>query len=142
MPAAGSRFLPALSPNNRFIAYTGNEGGNRGGVFVRPFPDVNGGLWQVSSGGFTVWARDGRELFYLDAANRLTVVTVDTSGAAFRHGAPVTLLSTSYVMGPGAYDVSPDGTRFLMIKADPAQRPPNTPIVLISNVVELLRARP
>jgi hypothetical protein len=28
-----------------------------------------------------------------------------------------------------------------MIKADPAERPPNTPIVLITNVVELLRAR-
>jgi serine/threonine protein kinase len=118
-----------------------NQGGHAGSVVVRPFPDVKGGLWEVSSGGSPVWSRDGRELFYLDAENRLTAVTVDTRGAAFRHGAPVTLLRRSYVAGAGAYDVSPDGTRFLMIKAGPAERPPNTPIVLITNVVESLRAR-
>jgi hypothetical protein len=130
-----------MSPNNRFVAYTGSVGGHEGSVFVRPFPDVKGGLWEVSSGGSPVWSPDGRELFYLDAEDWLTVITADTRGAACRHGAPVVLLRTSYVAGAGAYDVSPDGTRFLMIKADPAERPSNTPIVLITNVVELLRTR-
>jgi serine/threonine-protein kinase len=139
-----NRFFPALSPNNRFVAYASNEGGGTE-VFVRPFPGVNGARWQVSTAGgnYPVWARDGRELFYLDAANRLTTVAVDTTSAAFRPGTPVRLLSTSYSEpgGTGPYDVSPDGKRFLMIKEDPAARVPNTPIVLVTNVVESLRAR-
>ena len=136
-----NRHYPALSPNNRFVAYTSYEGGGKGTeVFVRPFPDVNAGRWQVSNAGgnHAVWARDGRELFYLDAANRLTAVNIDTTSAAFRPSSPVRLLSASYA---GTYDVSPDGSRFLMVKEDPAARPPNTPIVLVTNVVESLRAR-
>ena len=68
---------------------------------------------------------------------------VDTTGATFRADLPVRLLSTSYwVAGSSAtevshlaYDVSPDGTRFLMIKEDPAARPPNTPIVVVLNAI-------
>ncbi|MEO5818817.1 MAG: protein kinase, partial [Gemmatimonadaceae bacterium] len=39
----------ALSPDSRWLAYVSNEQGENE-VFVRPFPDVNGGRWQVSSG--------------------------------------------------------------------------------------------
>ena len=140
----GNRFFPALSPNNKFVAYISDEGGGLE-VLVRPYPDVNGGRWQVpmnkgdAGEREVVWARDGHELFYLDAANRLIAVSVDTTGAALRLGAPVRLLSASY--SGGRYDVSLDGTRFLMLREDPTARPPNTPIVLVTNVVESIRAR-
>ncbi len=56
----------ALSPDSRWLAYVSNEQGENE-VFVRPFPDVNGGKWQVSSGGGSapLWAHNGRELFYV-----------------------------------------------------------------------------
>ena len=54
------------------------------------FRDVNDGRWQVSTGGGTrpAWARNGRELFYVDPANTLTAVPVQTSGATFVMGNP------------------------------------------------------
>lgn len=57
------RFLGeiSLSPDGRWLAY------NRGyEVWVRPFPDVSAGQWQISTDGGTepVWAHSGDRLFY------------------------------------------------------------------------------
>ena len=64
----------ALSPDSHWLAYVSNEQGENE-VFVRPFPDVNGGKWQVSSGGGSapVWAHNGRELFYVSGKNMYVV---------------------------------------------------------------------
>ncbi|HEX9564319.1 MAG TPA: protein kinase [Gemmatimonadaceae bacterium] len=58
-----------LSPDGRWLAYASNETG-RYEVYVRPFPGP-GGATQVSVDGASqpMWSRDGRELFYRDAAN-------------------------------------------------------------------------
>ena len=55
---------PEVSPDGRYLAYQSNESG-RDEVYVRPFPKVNEGRWQVSTAGGTspLWAKDGRELF-------------------------------------------------------------------------------
>ena len=60
------------------MAYTSNESG-REEVYVRPFPDVEGGRWQVSTAGGVkpLWAPDGRELFYLALGGRLMAVRPD-----------------------------------------------------------------
>ena len=52
-----------LSPDGDWIAYQSDESG-RPEVYVRPYPDVNAGRWQVSTSGGTrpLWSRDGREL--------------------------------------------------------------------------------
>jgi len=42
----------AVSPDGRWLAYQSNESG-RDEVYVRPFPDVNSGRWQVSVMGDT-----------------------------------------------------------------------------------------
>ena len=51
-------------------------------VYVRPFPDVNKGKWQVSTSGGNspLWSPDGRELFYRsgDAAMAVPVETEPT----------------------------------------------------------------
>jgi hypothetical protein len=54
---------PAISRDGRWLAYSSNETG-RHEIFVRPFPDVSGGKWQVSSGGGInpVWVPDGADL--------------------------------------------------------------------------------
>ena len=55
-----------LSPDGRYVAYQSDESG-RFEVYVRPFPDVEGGRWQISNDGGTrpLWARGGGELFYV-----------------------------------------------------------------------------
>lgn len=113
-----------LSPDGTWLAYHSNESGESQ-VYVRPFPDVQAGRWQISTTGGTraAWARDGRELFYLDRDGLLTSVPVQTAVGTFSAGAPVRVSTTRYVAGAsilgldlGAYDVSPDGQRFVMIK--------------------------
>jgi serine/threonine-protein kinase len=113
------------SPNGRYLAYQSNESG-RSEVYVRAFPDVHNGPWQISTAGGSrpTWRRDGRELFFLDAANAMTAVRVDTSGPTFVSEPPVRLFETGYMEPNPArhYDVSPDGQRFLMIKENNANR--------------------
>jgi eukaryotic-like serine/threonine-protein kinase len=114
-----------ISPDGHWIAYQSNESG-REEIYVRPFPKVDDGRWQVSISGGTrpAWARNGRELLYLDEDNLLTAVTVKTT-PTFSASNPAPLLKTAYFSGFGGggqavagrtYDVSPDGQRFLMIK--------------------------
>jgi len=113
-----------LSPDGRWLAYQSDESGQFE-VFVRPFPDVNAGRWQVSSGGGTrpLWARTGRELFYLTQEAAMMRVTVE-SGTPPVFGAPAMLFQGRNFVGsdvlggsPGrTYDISPDGRRFLMLK--------------------------
>ena len=69
-----------ISPDGRYFAYQSNESG-RPEIYVRPYPKVNDGRWQVSTTGGTkpAWARNGRELFYIDAAATLTTVPVQRS---------------------------------------------------------------
>ena len=41
---------PLVSPDGRWLAYTSNESG-RDEVYLRPFPDVGDGRWQLSAAG-------------------------------------------------------------------------------------------
>ena len=89
-------------------------------VYVRPFPEVNSARWPISTTGGTrpAWARNGRELFYLDASNTLTAVPVLISGSTFSAGKPAKVFDAKYStpFPPRSYDVSLDGQRFLMLK--------------------------
>jgi serine/threonine-protein kinase len=129
-----------FAPNGRWLAYTSNESGRRE-VYVRPFPDLNGGKWQVgANGSWPVWSRDGRELFYRQA-DRLMAAPVDTSNS-FRVGAAVALFSlTPYInANPGRpYDVTPDGRRFLIVKSVSVSETPRLQVV--ENWVDELTAR-
>ena len=133
-----------VSPDGRYLAYQSNESG-RLEVYVRPFPDVDRGRWQISTEGATrpAWARSGRELFYLDDSNTLTGVPVSTSGPTFRAGTPVKIFETKYAEpNPSRhYDVSVDGQRFLMLKDSPASDQNATPagMVVVLNWFEELK---
>ena len=115
-----------VSPDGRWLAYESNSSGPSGRfeIYVRPFPNVGGGQWQVSTAGGTrpLWARSGKELFYVGADGSLLRVPVEVRGATWDAGTPMKLLERRYYPGDGtsggrAYDVSPDGQHFLMIKA-------------------------
>jgi Tol biopolymer transport system component len=143
---------PEISPDGHWIAYQSNESGQVQ-IFVRPFPNVDSGRSLISPGGGTrpAWARNGRELFYLDANDLLTSVPVQTTVSTFSAGNPTTILKTRYYAGSTtrnfdlrAYDVSPDGQRFLMIKdavpADPKSIAPSASLVVVLNWREELKA--
>jgi serine/threonine-protein kinase len=137
-----------FSPDGRWLAYQSNESG-KDQIYVRPFPNVNGGRSQISTAGGTrpLWARNGRELFYFDLDGVLMAVPI-AAGTNFTVGSPVKLLDPKYFAGtPGiagrTYDVSPDGERFLMIKdnASGTQAPTVANIVVVLNWFEELKAR-
>jgi serine/threonine-protein kinase len=109
-----------ISPDGRWLAYQSDESG-RDEIYVRPFPDAERGRWQISTGGGNrpLWARSGKELFYLAPGVAMMSASVD-GGSTFRAGNPARLFEGRYLMTLNAagrtYDVSPDGQRFLMIK--------------------------
>ena len=134
-----------VSPDGQWLAYESDESGQLE-IYVRPFPDIDAGRWQVSTRGGTqpLWARDGRELFYRTGA-AVMVVSIQT-GSAFVYGSPATVFEEPYLVGLGgrAYDIAPDGRRFLMLKegavGDSQDAPPNR-FIIVENWFEELRQR-
>jgi len=111
----------AISPDGRWIAYESHENGP-GQIYVRPFPNVEGGPWQVSSsaGAEPRWNPQGGEIFYGgEGEGSITVVQVQTE-PNFSVGMARPLLPDEYVRGAlnqkPNYDIALDGERFLMIK--------------------------
>ena len=148
MSAGAGQLNAALSADGAWIAYQSNESG-QSEIYVRPFPRINDGRWQVSTGGGTrpAWTRGGRELVSMDGATHLTAVPVETAGSTFRAGTPATLFTTTYAPPPAwrTYDVSPDGQRFLMIKegvGGTANAPPPSLVVVLNWFEELTRLVP
>jgi serine/threonine-protein kinase len=132
----------AVSPDGRWLAYVSEESGTFE-VYVRPFPDAASARWQVSSAGGTdpVWARSGRELFYLSGANEMMSVTV-APGPAFTISPPRRLFSVApYTPIPPvpSFDVHPDGKRFLLLReTTPTDR---NELIVVQNWVEEMKAR-
>jgi Tol biopolymer transport system component len=129
---------PAISPDGRWLAYVSDESGSEQ-IYVRPFPDIEAGRWQVSTEGGTqpLWARDGQELFYRNGEAVITVpIELDPT---FTQGTPEVMFEGNYILENGGpnYDVSPDGERFLMIRSA-ANRSATEQIVVVQNWFEEL----
>ena len=109
---------PSFSPDGKWIVYVSNESG-RNEVYVRPYPGP-GGRWQISTEGGTepVWNPKGRELFYRQGPKMMAVDY--QAQPTFSEGKPHMLFEGPFAPSPRSspnYDVSPDGQRFLMLKA-------------------------
>jgi serine/threonine protein kinase len=108
-----------ISPDGRWLVYQSDESGQNE-IYVRPFPTVQGGQWKISPAGGTrpLWARSGRELFYLASGGTVMATPIESS-SSFKWGNPTKLFSGPYYAGLNGrtYDVSSDGQQFLMIKA-------------------------
>jgi serine/threonine-protein kinase len=112
---------PQVSPDGRWIAYVSAESG-KNEIYVRPFPDVNKGKWQISTegGNSPRWSPDGSELFYLIGNTDAVMSVAVESDPTFKPGNPKVLFRGKYLGSLPAngvpWDVHPDGKRFLMIK--------------------------
>jgi serine/threonine-protein kinase len=142
---------PQISPDGKWLAYSSTESSTGGvsQVYVRPFPEVDTGKWQVSTGGGSCprWSPDGNELFYLSRENSMMAVPVETE-PAFSLGTPKALFRSIYAGLSGTsgipWDISPDGKRFLMMKESlpdvPAEGGPRK-INVVVNWFEELKQR-
>ena len=141
----------AISPDGHWLAYESNESGQFQ-IYVRPFPDVVGGRFQVTdNGGRTpLWSPDGRELFFVSRTSMMTVpVHVKPT---FTLGSPAKVFDARSLVLDGrflgstmrTFDISPDGQRFLMLQdgslADDGN-PLSLGMVVVQNWFEELKAR-
>jgi dipeptidyl aminopeptidase/acylaminoacyl peptidase len=136
-----------FSPDGRWVVYCSLESG-RPEIYVQAWPGPGLKVQISSDGGVDpVWSRDGREIFYR-SGSKMVVVPVSTA-PTFRAEKPRTLWSGDYMLGLSSscglrgvtftsYDVSPDGSRFLMIK-DKDQQMYATKIRVVINWVEELK---
>ncbi len=130
-----AQFSPGLA-GPRWVAYASDASGQRE-VYVESFPRGNG-MFQVSQGGGSEprWSRDGKELFYVSGDSKLMAVDVKTS-PKFEYLDPKPLFATRIFFGNSlaftAYDVTPDGKRFLINTEDPAEEAAPAPITVVLN---------
>jgi Tol biopolymer transport system component len=122
-----------FSPDGRWLAYVSDESG-RSEVYVRPFPAVENGRWQVSTAGGSEprWRRDGRELYFLSGDSMLMAVNVPP-GLAFEFSPPQALFTmpAATIANDTTYDVSSDGSRFLTSRTPESGR--TSPITVVLN---------
>jgi dipeptidyl aminopeptidase/acylaminoacyl peptidase len=132
-----NEIAPRFSPDGRWLAYVSDESG-RSEIYVQPYPGP-GGKWQVSTDGGTepVWARNG-ELFYRNGDKMMAVETNTKSN--FSADKPKLVFERRYATynTMPAYDVTPDGQRFLLAKTA-GQGPQEINIVL--NWIEELKQK-
>jgi serine/threonine-protein kinase len=115
MDTPATEAAPALSPDERWLAYSTDEQGEFQ-LFVREFPGP-GGKWQVSTAGGVGarWSPDGNELFYRFDRS-LYGVRIDTDNGRFRAGQPEVIFDDLEPMADDRdFDVL-NSERFLVVE--------------------------
>jgi Tol biopolymer transport system component len=126
-PLAQTKFqeqTATFSPDGHWIAYVSDESGTPE-VYVQPLG--KSGRQRVSNlgGMYPRWRRDGRELFFVDAANKFMAVPVG-AGDTFVGSPPVTLFNACGTAGEPfqyRYDIAADGQRSLWLCPRPRTAP-------------------
>jgi serine/threonine protein kinase len=124
-----------ISPDNHWLAYVSDESGQQD-IYITSFPEGKG-KWKVSTNGgaYPAWSRSGKELFFESITNDFFACPIAVKGSEIDVGTPQHLLHTS---SPGlgiSFDVSSDGKRLLVNRAEeeaqaPLQLVPNWPAEL------------
>jgi Tol biopolymer transport system component len=134
----------AFSPDGRWLAYEEFSSRGQPEVYVRAL-DGRGGRRQVSADGGSQprWTRGGRELVYRKGNAVLSATFQPATGEV---GTPTLLFRKADAgrIGGGrtiGYDVTPDGSQFLMVI--PIERPGVQPTLVVLNwFEELMRKAP
>jgi len=146
--SASTENEPNLSPDGKWLAYESDESGLTE-VYVRPYPDVTRGRWQISNSGgvMPLWSRTGRELYFLDSAGTVGASTASdlmsvpvTAGAEFVMGTPVRV-ATFPAVAAQDYEVGTDGRFLVKIPAASDGATPRQSVVVVQNWFDELRAR-
>jgi serine/threonine-protein kinase len=138
---------PALSPNDRFVAYVSDRSGQPD-VYIRPFPNADDWRVQVSSGGGVepVWSHSGRELFYKsesEGALMVATISADTLRPTVQRREVLFRLrpSVRYYEFKALYDVSQDDQRFIMFVPTSGPEEGAGELILVENFRAELREK-
>jgi DNA-binding winged helix-turn-helix (wHTH) protein/Tol biopolymer transport system component len=137
------------SRDGQWLAYASNVSGNVE-IYLRPYPDIEAGRWQVSVGGLSVlavfnpvvWDRSGKRLFYAGASQMMSV-DIETAPEV-KIGTPEPMFDLrTYMIHEGnfGFDWDPQRERFLMVKRPPDHELPVNRIVIVQNWLDSIAAR-
>ncbi len=128
-----NEIIPSFSPDGNFMMYHSNKAGPYG-IYVRPFPDVDGREWTISArGGYDArWSPSRNEILYRVGARRLMSVPFQLE-PEFRPGTERRVMELdAHDAGGFSFDLSRDGDRILVNR--PAMSyTDERPVVLVSN---------
>jgi serine/threonine-protein kinase len=110
-----------FSPDGRWVAYVSNKSG-RNDIYASPYPGPGDEVTISVGGEEPVWGPSGTELFYRHDG-KLLMVHIDSTPTALTVGPPKAVFDDPYEVDIGGsqggmanYDISPDGTRFVMVE--------------------------
>ena len=119
-----------VSPDSRYLAYSSDESG-RSEIYAVPMAGTGDRVTVSTEGGSgPVWSRDGKELFYRAGDDLISAEILSIN--PLRLGVRKRLFDVS-AFEPAYFhdfDVSPDGQRFLFIRAEPDARPTRLDVIL------------
>jgi Tol biopolymer transport system component len=121
----------SFSPDGKWIAYR-SFGSGVSEVYAQPFPS-GAGKWQISTSGGSdpYWARDGKEVFYMNE-NSLMAVKIQASASGLEPGKPVKLFEAPVrPTRRNRFVASPDGQRFLVTTS--SEHVSSAPIEVVLN---------
>jgi serine/threonine-protein kinase len=135
-------FSAVFAPDGRAIAYSSNESG-QWNIYIRRFPEGDRKVRVSVEGGlYPQWSRDGRELFYQspDGSKLMTVSVQKNNGLSFDD--PRVLFEGPYLrsLAEGlSYAVSPDASRFLMVRKPNVHPLRSFELVVVQNWFEEIK---
>jgi len=147
LASSGSTVGGNFSPDGRWLAFSLLRDGEEQ-VFISRFSEEilenarNAGetrpalegvpRWQISheGGSRPRWRGDGKELYYIRTDNVLVAVALEVEGESLRVGASTPLFAAAIRFRDYAYDVTPDGQRFLLNTQGAGTK---TPLVLVTD---------
>jgi Tol biopolymer transport system component len=126
-------WVASFSPDGRWVAYVSDQSG-QSDVYVRAIDQPERHRVSVGGGVQPRWRRDGREVFFIGAEDRLFAATVSTDPSF--HADPPRPLFQACPAPPGQerapfmyrYDLGADGSRSLWTCRDDETRPPTVAI--------------
>ena len=122
-PAA--ELMPRVSPDGRLLAYSSNKSG-RMEVYLRPLPGPGPEVpVSIDGGAEPVWSSDGTSLFYRGPSRMMVAMVAERPAPVVTKRDSLFVDHWDHSASHGAYDVFPDGKRFVMTRtaATGSERP-------------------